>query len=171
MKQIYTIFLIFFTVFGTYAQSFRVLSFEEELNDLSAVKYERKDVNDQKCAIIKVYTNLSGLNFETRLGIEGDVITKTGEFWIFVSPKEKMLKIVKNGYIPLEYAIPINVESSKVYKLTLTGGANQNPAVAEDLKTEFVVFETNPNGASVYINDKLKGITPLTIPLQEGNYF
>lgn len=170
MKQIYTIFLIFFTVFGTYAQSFRVLSFEEELNDLSAVKYERKDVNDQKCAIIKVYTNLSGLNFETRLGIEGDVITKTGEFWIFVSPKEKMLKIVKNGYIPLEYAIPINVESSKVYKLTLTGGANQNPAVAEDLKTEFVVFETNPNGASVYINDKLKGITPLTIPLQEGNY-
>lgn len=170
MKQIYLSIFILLISLGTYSQSFRVLSFEEDISDLSAVNYERKDVNDQKCAIIKVYTNLSGLYFETRLGIEGDVVSKTGEFWVYVSPKEKMLKVIKNGYIPLEYVMPINIESSKVYKLTLTGGANGNPAVTDDLKTEFVVFETNPTGASVYINDKLKGVSPLTVPLQEGDY-
>ncbi|MDD3740689.1 MAG: PEGA domain-containing protein [Bacteroidales bacterium] len=170
MKQIYTIFFILFLSLESSAQTFRVLSFEEDLSDLSAIKYERKDVNDQKCAIIKIYTNLNNLFFETRLGIEGDIVTKTGEFWVYVSQKEKMLKIIKNGYIPLEYIIPINIESSKVYKLTLTGGSNGNPAATEDVKTEFVVFETSPTGASVYINDKLKGISPLTVPLQEGDY-
>lgn len=170
MKHFYAIVFILFLSFELEAQTFRVLSFEEELSDLSAIKYERKDVNDQKCAIIKVYTNLNGLLFETRLGIEGDIITKTGEFWLYVSPKEKMLKIIKSGYIPLEYVLPVNIESSKVYKLTLTGVSNQIYEKEEELKTEFVVFETSPAGASVYINDNLKGITPLTVPLKEGNY-
>ena len=111
MKHFYAIVFILFLSFELEAQTFRVLSFEEELSDLSAIKYERKDVNDQKCAIIKVYTNLNGLLFETRLGIEGDIITKTGEFWLYVSPKEKMLKIIKSGYIPLEYVLPVNIES------------------------------------------------------------
>ncbi len=109
MKQIYIIFFIFFLSLEIGAQTFRVLTFEEDLSDLSAIKYERKDVNDQKCAIIKIYTNLNSLFFETRLGIEGDIVTKTGEFWVYVSPKEKMLKIIKKGYIPLEYVIPVNI--------------------------------------------------------------
>lgn len=170
MKHFYTfIAVLLISISGSFAQNLRVLSFEEDMSDLSAIKYERKDVNDQKCAIIKVYTNLSGLFFETRLGIEGDIVSKTGEFWVYISPREKQLKVIKSGYIPLEYAIPLNIEESKVYKLTLTGGSQTVNDVIE-AKTEFVVFTTTPAGAEIYISDKLRGISPLTIPLLEGNY-
>lgn len=171
MKYFYAyIIAVFFSISGIFAQSFRVLSFEEDASDLSAVKNSRTDVNDQKCAIIKVYTNLDALYFESRLGIEGDIVTKTGEFWVYVSPREKMLKIIKSGYIPLEFAIPTNIEESKVYKLTLTSGSKSINLENSKLKNEFVVFETNPSNAEIYINDQLRGLSPLTIPLLEGNY-
>jgi len=153
-----------------FSQNFKLISFEEDLSDLSAVKYARKDVNDDKCAIIKVYTNLDNLYFETRLGIEGDIVNKTGEFWIYVSPKEKQLKIIKEGYIPLEYSIPVIVEESKVYKLTLTGSGNNFQPSSSSKLTEYVVFETEPSGAQIYINKQPRGTTPLTIPMIEGNY-
>ncbi len=170
MKHIYTYIAVFIlTISVASAQSFRVISFEEDQSDLSAVKYSRSDVNDQKCAIIKVYTNLDGLFFETRLGIEGDIVAKTGEFWVYVSPREKQIKVIKNGFIPLEYAIPLNIEESKVYKLTLTG-STQSVIETPEAKTEFVVFETTPSEAQIFINDKLRGISPLTVPLTEGIY-
>jgi hypothetical protein len=81
----------------SFSQNFKVISFEEDMSDLSAVSYARTDVNDDKCAIIKVYTNLDNLYFETRLGIEGDIVNKTGEFWIYVSPKEKQLKMLEQN--------------------------------------------------------------------------
>ncbi|MBN2777653.1 MAG: PEGA domain-containing protein [Bacteroidales bacterium] len=171
MKKFY-LFLIFSLIItpAIFTQSFRILSFEEDLSDLSAVTAARVDVNDQKCAIIKVYTNLDGLFFETRLGIEGDVFKKTGEYWIYISPREKMLKIIKSGYIPLEYSIDFNIEESKVYKMTLTGGSLSGQAEVSGNVTEFVVINTQPEGAQVFINDKLKGVSPLSIPLSVGNY-
>ncbi|MDD2637276.1 MAG: PEGA domain-containing protein, partial [Bacteroidales bacterium] len=171
MKTIYLyLIILLLTTIGSFAQSFRVLSFDEDISDLSAVSMERKDVNDQKCAIIKVFTNLDGLFFESRLGIEGDIVKKTGEYWIYVSPREKMLKIIKNGYIPLEYSIPTNIEECKVYKMTLTGDSPTDNSVKPTAVAEFVVIETTPKGAHIYINDKLKGVSPLTLPLLEGEY-
>ncbi|MDD2386386.1 MAG: PEGA domain-containing protein [Bacteroidales bacterium] len=171
MKKLYLYLIIFLlTTFGSFAQSFRVLAFEEDMSDLSAVSLERKDVNDQKCAIVKVFTNLNGLFFETRLGIEGDIVKKTGEYWIYISPREKMLKVIKSGYIPLEYAIPANVEGGKVYKMTLTDSNISSSTIKETAIAEFVVIETKPNGAQVYINNQLKGVSPLTVPLLEGEY-
>lgn len=167
----YTSIVLFILISASgFSQNFRVISFEEDLSDLSAVKYARTDVNDEQCAIIKVYTNLDALFFETRLGIEGDIVNKTGEFWIYVSPREKQLKIIKNGFIPLEYAIPINIEEAKVYKMTLTDGNTSELETSPDAQNEFVVFETNPAGAQVYIGGQLKGVTPLSIPMLEGNY-
>lgn len=150
-------------------QQFKIISFEEDPNDLSALVNPRYNVNDEKCALIKVYTNLDALFFETRLGVEGDVVEKKSEYWIYVSPKEKMLKFIKKGYIPYEYFFPVVIKPATVYKLVLTGdGINfsddENPA------TEFVVFESEPSGASVFINDKFRGTTPLTIPLFTGKY-
>ncbi|MDD4149707.1 MAG: PEGA domain-containing protein [Bacteroidales bacterium] len=171
MKKLYLYLIIFLlTTIGSFSQSFRVLSFDEDMSDLSAISAARKDVNDQNCAIIKILTNLDGLYFETRLGIEGDIVNKTGEHWIYVSPREKQLKVIKKGFIPLEYSIPFNIEESKVYKMTLTNGDFNVNAVKNTAVTEFVVIKTTPAGAQVYINDRLKGVSPLTFPLLEGEY-
>ena len=104
------------------------------------------------------------------MGIEGDIVKKTGEYWIYISPREKMLKVIKSGYIPLEYAIPANVEGGKVYKMTLTDSNISSSTIKETAIAEFVVIETKPNGAQVYINNQLKGVSPLTVPLLEGEY-
>ena len=150
-------------------QQFKIISFEEDPNDLSALVNPRYNVNDEKCAIIKVYTNLDALFFETRLGIEGDVVEKKSEYWIYVSSKEKMLKFIKKGYIPYEFFFPVVIKPATVYKLVLTGDGI-NFSDDENSTTEFVVFESEPSGASVFINDKFRGTTPLTIPLFTGKY-
>ncbi|HOK39047.1 MAG TPA: PEGA domain-containing protein [Bacteroidales bacterium] len=150
-------------------QQFKIITFEEDPNDLSALVNPRYNVNDEKCALIKVYTNLDALFFETRLGVEGDIVEKKSEYWIYVSPKEKMLKFIKKGYIPHEYFFPVIIKPATVYKLVLTGDGINFPE-NENVTSEFVVFESEPSGASVFINDKYRGATPLTIPLFCGKY-
>jgi len=150
----------------TNAALFRVLDFKEAPDDLSAVRYPRKDVNDQSCAIIKIYTDLNNLSFNTRLGIEGDIVKHTGEYWVYVSPRERRIKITSQGYVPLEYDFPVQIESAKVYKLRITGIDSDDSTH----KPEMITFDSEPQGAELYINGSLKGFTPLNIALNEGDY-
>jgi hypothetical protein len=150
----------------TNAALFRVLDFKEATDDLSAVRYPRNDVNDEACAIIKIYTDINNLSFNTRLGIEGDIIKHTGEYWIYVSPREKRIKITSSGFVPLEYDFPVIIESAKVYKLRITG----IDAKESSLIPEIIHFNSNPEGAELYLNGVLKGFTPISLAINEGEY-
>ena len=91
------LFFFFFIQQITVAQEFEVKSFRKDVSDLSAIKDGRKDVNNQNCAIIKVRTNLSDLSIDCNLKITGNVVVKSDEVWLYVSPKEKRLKFMKEG--------------------------------------------------------------------------
>ncbi len=51
------------------AQHFHVEDFREDPADMAAIRYSRTDVNDQTCAIIKVRSNIEGIQFDSNLGI------------------------------------------------------------------------------------------------------
>ncbi|MBS3742359.1 MAG: PEGA domain-containing protein [Candidatus Cloacimonetes bacterium] len=121
-KVIFCAIIILITAIQTNADKFIVESFEKAPNDLAARRYERLDVNDYPCALIKVKTDLKGLIFETNMGITGNVERKTGEYWVYVSPGEKRIRVSKEGFVPKDFFIPdeIRIESHNVYILTLT---------------------------------------------------
>lgn len=78
----------------------------------------------------------------------------------------KKLTIKLEGYLPLEivfqdYDIK-SLESKTVYLLTISGvmsGKEQEPVRT---KTGWIILDSEPSGASVYINDEFVGNTPLS---------
>lgn len=144
-KQMKILITIIFSIMISilHADEFEIISFVNAPNDVSAVRYSRSDINDSQCAIIKVLTDLKNLEFSANMGIAGNVEHKPGEYWVYVSPGEKQIKIMSEGFIPIDYNIPNRIESSKVYVLQMTkkGGPE---AVDEGLiKVTFRINEEN----------------------------
>ena len=123
MKKLILIFIALTIGFvnNAFADEFVVKSIKVDASDISARKYERRDINDDKCALIKIRSDIEGIKFDPRLGAEGSVDFKNGEYWLYVSPGEKMIKIIKSGFISFDHMIPIKIKSSNVYKMELTG--------------------------------------------------
>lgn len=68
MKYLLALVFAALSVLG-YAQEFDIRSFAAVPNDLSARKEVRRTVNDEPCALIKVVTNIEGMQFESNIGI------------------------------------------------------------------------------------------------------
>ena len=64
-------------------QEFQVRSFRLAANDISAVKYQRLDLNGNPCALIKVGLGVQGAKFPGT-EVVGDVKFDTGEYWVYV---------------------------------------------------------------------------------------
>lgn len=101
------------------ADEFEVVSFTQASNDLSARRFEEKDDNGDPCALIKVRTDIQGLNFQSSKGIV-KITPKEGDYWVYVSYGEKRLKIFKTGFKTIEYAISNAVKSYDVFVLELS---------------------------------------------------
>ncbi len=143
----YCIILFIFLYGSAHADEFVVRSFKPAPNDLSAIQYQYLDVNDEKSAIIKVRTDLRKLSFDSGKNLVKDVEFKNGEFWLYVSPGEKRLTVIKEGFITLHYQIEIPIRSSKVYVLEIT---NKDKGMAE---TGSMLINTVPQGAEVKIRE------------------
>jgi hypothetical protein len=68
------------------------------------------------------------------------------------------LEIEKSGYVNYTETINLNRDISR--NITLT----------PDMKNYNLNLKSNPNGASVYLNNTYYGVTPINLNLQEGNY-
>jgi uncharacterized protein (TIGR02145 family) len=134
---------------SVFANEFVVKSFEKIENDLAARRYERKDVNDIPCAIIKIRTDISKpFVFDANLGIEGSVdYQDDNEIWVYVSDGERQLTIARDGFVTLKYSLPQMVKKSTVYSLVLRAKENKVS----------VVIISNPPDAEKFIDGKLLG--------------
>lgn len=153
------------------AQQLSVKSFQKLPNDLDArVNEPIKDQNGDKCAIIKVVTTQTGFSFDSgQIGIV-KTVQKPSEVWVYVPYGIKRLTISHpNLGILRDYPIPLAVEKATVYELMLVSGKVKT-MVEEGLLTIWLTVRSNPDGAEVYINDVLKGVTPLPVKLTPGKY-
>ncbi len=101
------------------ANEFVVDSFEEQQNDLSLQRTPKKDVNGDLCGLIKISTDITGITFPDKDIV--NIQAKTGEYWIYVSPGKKYLKLTNAGYAAYMYSFPnnISIQSDCVYSLKL----------------------------------------------------
>ncbi|MBO4464090.1 MAG: PEGA domain-containing protein [Prevotella sp.] len=146
------------------AQTLKVESFAAKPNDLTARTQARQDVNGVDCALVKVQLAASGATFNGN--VVGDVKYNTSEYWVYMAQGSKRLSIRLEGYLPLEvnfedYEVK-PLESKTVYILVVSGITTSQTIEAPRIKTGWIILESDPTGASVYINDEFVGNTPLT---------
>lgn len=110
-----------------WGQKMSVESFELIETDLTANTPEttKLDQNGDKCALIKIQTNLSGLSFDVgQLGIfkkEDQCEKHPGEIWLYVPHGVKNITIQhpQLGVIN-DYDLGMSVETGRTYRLKLT---------------------------------------------------
>jgi TonB family protein len=169
-----TIATIFFLVFllSSMAQSISVKSFRALPNDMDARQnYPEKDLNGDLCAIIKIATLEKGFSFD--IGSLG--ITKTeqkdGEIWIWIPRGAKRITITHKAFLPLrDYFFTESIQEGVCYELILVSGKVVTTVVEEEIPTQWLLINTNPPGADVYINDQAAGKTPYQNELAVGKY-
>lgn len=123
---------------------FRIVDFGEDQFDFSAKdpKYEKRDGNNERFAIIKVRSNnpnddLNAFNFNFG-NMKHMVVEHAGELWVYVQRNAKMVTITRDGYAPLlRHDLHTTIEGGKNYVMTLS---------SDDKKvlTQMVQFNVKP---------------------------
>ena len=123
-------------------------------NDISASQYERKDLNGQACALVKVQLAAMGAQFE------GNVIQpveyKTGEYWVYMTEGTKELHIKHPSFVPLainftDYGIKgVVPKTTYVLTLSIPTAAAQNL----DDGMRYLAMSVEPSNATVYIDNQ-----------------
>jgi hypothetical protein len=132
---------------AVWADEFVVRSFAVSPADLAAIQSGCTDVNNEKCAIIKVQTDLGSITFDSGKKLVQDVDYINGEYWLFVSPGERRISLIKEGFITFHFQIPVVVEPSKVYMMVVTNKGQNGGS------TGTLHLITDPPGAKITMKE------------------
>ena len=173
MKSIFISLVFILLCIGVHAQKLNVESFVAKTNDITARTQPRQDINGNDCALVKVQLAASNAVFEGN--ILGDVVYNTSEYLVYMAEGSKKLIVKLEGYLPLEVSFQDYdirpLEPKTVYLLTISGVMNGREQEPIRTKTGWIILDSEPSGASVYINDEFVGNTPLNNYKQAyGNY-
>ena len=175
MNSKYLLFLVLFLSLSNllFAQpKISVKSFERNERDLTARTYApKKDQNGDVCAIIKVVTTQTGFTWDSDgLGIVA-AEPKTGEYWIYVPYGAKRLTIHHPQLgILRDYMYPLPIEKATVYIMELTTGRVTTIVENEQIASQWLVVNTEPAGADIYIDDQPANQTPYQNELPVGKH-
>ena len=145
-------FLILFNsiLINCFSQEMQVDSFTERVEDLTANTQPVMDLNNNKCALIKI-------SMPDKAGFEGNIVEslyKISEYFLYVSPGTKKLVVKYPGVETLtvslsDYLDGAGVVSGRTYRLKLNGVPLQAPQVSnEERFAEAMNFmqSNNPKG-------------------------
>ena len=163
-KSILAIVVFLLLTADVFSAKFKVESFSKDESDLAARRFERKDINGESCALIKISTDLQGLKFQSGFGIVGDVLYKGGQYWVYLSPGELRLSIYKTGFVRLNYDIPLPVHSNDVFHMVLTATDVESDALP-------VTFIVDPPNASLFVDEKpIKNKEPVRLSIGKHSF-
>lgn len=134
---------------NSFAKDLIVESFIERPEDITANTNAVMDLNNKKCALIKV-------SIPEKAVFEGNVVKseyKTNEFYVYLSPGTKKLAIKYPGFETLEIEIPeyLNgdgVASGRTYRLKLEGIPEEIPQLTIQLPDNTISTPINQGGES-----------------------
>jgi len=160
---------ILLMVSSAFADKFIVAGYKHDPTNLAARVHPRSDNNDETCGLIMVRTSILNLKVLANTGVVGPVNFKDGDYWVYVSPGTRRISFYKQGFVRLDYDLPTPVKSGETYLLDLRYRRTDNSSAVN--KMGFVVINSQPTGADVYINDSATGMqTPFQNPYPEGYY-
>ena len=145
------------------SQELCVKEFKADPADISAVRYEEKDLNGNVCALVKIGLVLQDVTFE------GSVVKaefKDGEWWVYMVDKSWWLNIKTKKYLPLRYEFPEPVQQKSTYVMQV-----EAPVVAYTGPTGKMRIESNVRSADVYVDgEKLSSVLPFEYEGPEGSH-
>lgn len=166
MKNIYLFLIIMLFVCGHLnAQQLIVKSFEADISDNAAVKFEKFDVSKKACPLVIVKISVPEVSFE------GDVVEveqKDGDYWVYMNDEAGWLEIKAKGYISPNFEItekyPKGLQGRTTYKLVI-----DKPATGNEPKGTIVV-SSNVVDADFYVDGvkQLSGAPPYKYNGGEG---
>lgn len=167
-----TLLLLFFCA-TLFADEFEIANFYAAQGDLAATRYPKKDLDGNTCALIKVLTDIQGMEFDANRGMAADVVQKSpGEYWLYVSPGEKAIKLMHRDFKPEWFNIPGSVESGRVYVLEVKRKGGSVAAIDENLVT--LTFRLNEQGVFISRNNaapvQVEGKSVADFQLPPGEY-
>ncbi|MFP4047802.1 MAG: PEGA domain-containing protein, partial [Bacteroidales bacterium] len=174
MPRKHLIFTLLYVIiaFTGKTQNISVKSFKALPGDQTARVHEPvKDQNGEKCALIKVVTTQEGFIWEGgTLGIT-EVKKEAGEYWVYVPRGSKKITIKHEDLGVLRnYVYPEAIKEATVYEMKLTTGEVKTVVEEKELAAQWLVIQTDPEEANVFIDDKLAGKTPFQRKYEEGEY-
>ena len=159
---------------GTFAQKLVVESFSLAATDISAQTQQRKDLNNEPCALVKVQF------VGDILDVEGNVIKplvkKGNETWAYMTHGSQQMKVLTKDYLPImvdfsNYGIS-QVEKNKTYVLVLikpTGGVESVIQQKQSL-----IIRYTPSTATVLVDNKMvrgnNGVAKTTLPVGQHSF-
>lgn len=156
MKQTLAI-LLALVALATFGQEATVKSVAADPFDYSASKYKMTDLNGNTAALVIVRVLADNVEFKGNV-LDGGVVHKTGEYWVYMGVGTKMLRIHSDKFLPVEirfpdYGIP-RLEAATTYAVTLTlpQGAAQPQSAAAGYN--YLVLNVSPATAQVTIDGK-----------------
>lgn len=129
------------------------------------------DRNNDLTALLKIVTTADGFDFDAgSLGVV-KVEYKVGEIWVYI-PEGSRVITIKHPHFTLlrNYAYPIPIEGGVVYEMRLAHGELMTFVKEPELLSEFVVIDSEPQGADVYLNGVAVGTTPFHALKPEGQF-
>jgi len=172
MKYRFLLLFLALTLQNVLFAEISVQSFRKMDNDMTArIDAPKDDQNGFKCAVIKVVTNQKDFVWEPdALGII-DAVYKTGEYWLYIPYGAKRLTI-KHPQLGLlrDYNYPIPIEKAMVYEMVLTTDEVMLTVKKREIESQWLLINSDPPGADVYINDQVSGKTPYQNELPVGKY-
>ena len=141
---------------GIYSQELKVKSFTLAATDISAQTQQRKDLNDEPCALVKV--QFVGDSLDVEGNVIKPLVKKGNETWAYMTHGSQQMKVLTKDYLPImvdlsNYGIS-QVEKNKTYVLVLTkpvGGAEP-----VDAGGNFYALSVQPKNAMLTIDGVLQ---------------
>ncbi len=151
MKQFLLLIISLLFAHVIQAQDLKIRSMSQDMGDLSASTYERKDLNGAACALVKVQLPAYGAKFEGN--IIGNIEYKTGEYWVYMTEGSRELRIKHPNYLPLhvlfvDHGIEHGVKGKQTYTLTV---AMQQMNGNIDDGMRYLVLNIEPSDANATV--------------------
>lgn len=108
----------------------------EQMGDLTLRQSPKTDFSGNPCALVKINTDLDPFDEIGSNRTPVDIVTKTGEVWVYLSAGDKRLYLSKSGYARLIYDIPLQLQSNTVYSMTIM-------ARGEEVEVTTLTFNLN----------------------------
>lgn len=175
LQLLFTIIFYFLLIFEASSQTIAVKSFRKLETDQEArIVSPKTDQNGKKCAIIKVVTSQTGFAFD--FGMIGNAIAteqKLGEIWVWVPAGARKVTINHQHLGVLrDYPFEIDISEATVYEMVLTTGKVEISVKEDQIALQWLVINSTPTGADLYVDDQAVNQTPYQreLPLGKHSY-
>lgn len=148
------------------AQELTVENFELLPTDLTAKIADKKDLNGDVSAMVKIFVAQPSISVPEAMRLGEIESPAPSEFWVFVPAGSRRIQINAAGYLPLRFAFPEPLETMRTYVLRLSLPERAAEAREPELTSNFLALTVSPKNATVLVDNMPRSCYEGTLALE-----